>query len=238
MSGRRCLVIGAGALGGPIALGLAAQGVPLRIIDDDTVELSNLPRQIHFRDDDVGLPKVDALRTRLRRGDGSGETAAPAQAVEVEAVRFDATNARRLLADVALVVDASDSPVAKFLTCDQALARGLPYLVAAAIGTGGNLFIGAPGHACYRCLFEAPPDDADTCASAGVLAPICGIVAELAVQHALQILRTPTDVAYGSLVSASLDGAGPPWRRTTFQRRVGCACERRRAPLAVFANNK
>lgn len=237
MSRRRCLVIGAGALGGPIARGLAAQGVALRIVDDDTVELSNLPRQIQFRDDDVGAPKVDALRTRLRRGDGSGERAAPAQEVDVEAeaVRFDPTNARRLLADVALVIDASDSPVAKFLTCDQALARGVPYLIAAAIGTGGNLFVGAPGHACYRCLFEAPPDDADTCASAGVLAPICGIVAELAVQHALQILRTPTDVAYGSLVSASLDGAGPPWRRTIFQRRVGCPCERRRAPLAVFA---
>ncbi|MBK9070286.1 MAG: ThiF family adenylyltransferase [Myxococcales bacterium] len=233
MPGPRCLVIGAGALGGPIALGLASHGVALRIVDDDVVELSNLPRQIQFCDDDVGGPKVVALRERLR--EAGGEAGGPD--IEVEAVRFVATNARRLLADVALIIDASDSPVAKFLACDQAIAHGVPYLIAAAIGTGGNLFIGAPGHACYRCLFEAPPDDADTCASAGVLAPICGIVAQLAVQAAMQLLRSPTTVPFGSLTSASLDGEGPPWRRTTFQQRVGCACQHRRAPLAVYANN-
>lgn len=236
-AGRPVLIVGAGALGGPMAMALAAQQVPVRVVDDDTVEVSNLPRQIQFRDAHLGRRKVDALReVLLERG------AAP-DAVEIEAERFTTATAQRLTSGAGVIVDASDSPTAKFLTCDTALAMGLPYVIAAAIGERGNVFVGDRSGACYRCLFEAPPDDTASCASAGVLAPVCGMVASYACAYVRDLLAAdvaaqapshPSRPLAGTLAQVDLTSS-PAWRELHLTKRGDCACARRRRPLAVLA---
>jgi adenylyltransferase/sulfurtransferase len=206
-------VIGAGGLGGPIALALAADGVAVSIVDPDVVELSNLHRQIAFTGDDLGRAKAARLAAVIDACGG---------AATAHAVRFDAGTAAELVRGADLVVDGCDDPATKFLVADVAGAAGLPHVIAAAVGLGGNLFVGARGAACYRCLFEAPPDDAATCADAGVLGPVVGWIGGAAAGHGLRLLAGDRADA-GSIVVVDRPGGAP--RAVRLTRRPGCPCE-------------
>ena len=207
----RVVVVGAGGLGGPIALALASRGAQVTIVDDDLVELSNLHRQIQFGMSDLGTPKALALAARI--GPGARGVVG----------RFTEATAGELASDCDLVVDGSDDPATKFLVADRARARGTPYVIAAALRYGGNVFASATGASCYRCLFEDPPDDAPTCGDSGVLGPLVGWVGGVAADRALRLVGGETSLAGTIWVLEDLRRGGP--RELAIARRTGCVCE-------------
>ncbi len=157
----------------------APRGSELIIVDADVVELSNLHRQIQFTAADVGRGKAERLAAAVvaRGGRARGY-----------ATRWTREDADDLGDGVAVVVDGTDDPATKFAVCDWAMAAGVPYVIAAAIGLGGNALAGAPGAACYRCLFEAPMPAA-TCSIAGILGPVVGVVGGVAAALAIGLAR-------------------------------------------------
>jgi molybdopterin/thiamine biosynthesis adenylyltransferase len=211
-------VIGAGGLGGPIARSLAAAGYGVRVVDPDVVELSNLQRQVQFTGADLGAPKATALAAAITRR----HAGARAHAI---VGRFDAASAAAILDGVDAVVDGTDSPDAKFAVGDAAVARGLPHVIAGALRYGGNVFTGGAHAACYRCLFEAPPGDADapTCADAGIFGPVCAVIGGLAARELLRLLAGDHAHAGTILVVDDLRRGLAP-RRVRFRPRAGCSC--------------
>ena len=215
----RATIIGAGGLGGPIALSLAAAGLELVILDPDVVELSNLHRQIQFTAEDLGQAKA----TRL-----AGLVAARGGVARGVAARWRPEDADDHTQDADLLVDASDDPETKFAAADWAVANGRAYVIAAALRYGGNVMAGAPGAACYRCLFEEP-GEAPTCAGAGVLGPVVGAIGGLAAAIGLGLARGDRRLA-GTLVAIDDLRADAP-RFVRFAPRPGCrACARALIP--------
>ncbi|RMH38878.1 MAG: HesA/MoeB/ThiF family protein [Deltaproteobacteria bacterium] len=216
------VLIGAGGLGGPIAYALAAAGdCTLTIVDDDVVDLSNLQRQIQFATADVGAPKVDALARELaRRGVAAGR-------VRPVRARFDASTAAELLARADVVVDGSDNFATKFAVNDACAAAGLPFAIGGVLRYTGQVLAAAPPESgCYRCVFEAPPPDADadSCADAGVLGAAVAVVAGACARTALALAAGDRSDAGSLLVFDDLS-RGARARRVSFRRRPGCpAC--------------
>jgi adenylyltransferase/sulfurtransferase len=223
MTPRRATIVGAGGLGGPIAISLGAAGVDLTIVDHDTVELSNLHRQIQFTAIDLDQPKASRLAGLVVARGGRAHGAC---------VRWTPETADELGADADVVIDASDSPTTKFAVADWAVASGRCYIIAAALRYGGNVMTGAPGAACYRCLFEDPVE-APSCADAGVLGPVVGAIGAVAAAHALGVLRGDRSFAGALFVFDDLRRSAEP-RIVRFAPRAGCpACAR--APISPVA---
>jgi molybdopterin-synthase adenylyltransferase len=186
----RALVIGAGGLGTPVLLYLAAAGVgTLGVIDDDVVTLSNLQRQVIHATPDIGVPKVDSAAATIRRLN-------PHVAVEQHGMRFTAQNALDLLSRYDIVADGSDNFATRYLVSDACYFARKP-LVTAAMGTfDGTLTTiraherGADGkpNPTYRCLFPEPPPPGTVpaCAEAGVLGALAGVIGSMA---ALEVIR-------------------------------------------------
>jgi molybdopterin-synthase adenylyltransferase len=218
----RATIIGAGGLGGPIALSLAAAGIEIVVIDPDDVELSNLHRQIQFTTQDLGHPKA----TRL-----AGLVVARGGVARGVVGRWRPEDADAHTQDADLLVDASDDPATKFAAADWAVTNGRTYVIAAALRYGGNVMAGAPGYACYRCLFEEP-GEAPTCADAGVLGPVVGAIGGLAAAIGLGLVRGDRRLA-GALVAIDDLRADAP-RFVRFAPRPDCpACVR--APISPLA---
>lgn len=173
-------MIGAGALGGPAAMYLAAAGIgALTIVDDDTVSLSNLQRQVLFATPDVGRAKTEAARERLGALN-------PDVNVLIKNVRLDAENAAALIAGADIVIDGSDSFTTRFDVNAACHRAGVP-LVSGAVGRWSaqvsvfrsGLTKGRPiGERlpCYRCLVSEMPDTEETCAMVGVIGPLTGMI--------------------------------------------------------------
>jgi len=209
----RVAVVGAGGLGGPIALGLAAAGVEVVVCDDDVVDLSNLHRQVQFRGADLGQPKAPALAARIVAGGGRARPVVG---------RFAAATAAAMVGDCALIVDGSDDAATKFAVADWARATGRRYAIAAALQYGGNVFCGGPGAACYRCLFEEAPPDAPSCGDAGVLGPVVGWVGGVAAERVLRLAAGEAGVAGSVWVVDDARRGGA--RVVTLARREDCVC--------------
>lgn len=185
----RMLLVGAGGLGSPIALYLAAAGVGhLRIVDDDRIERSNLQRQIIHRDTDVGVAKVISAAAAIKALNPD---------VEVEAVdaRLTAANVDALLADCDLVIDGADNFPTRYLINRACLHHAIPWVYGAVQRFEGQVSVFAPHRArgmapCYRCLFpEAPlPGDAPNCAEAGVLGVLPGVIGLLQANEAIKLV--------------------------------------------------
>jgi molybdopterin/thiamine biosynthesis adenylyltransferase len=215
---RGVLVIGAGGLGCPAALALAAAGVRrIGLVDDDRVDASNLPRQVLFGDEDVGELKVVAAARALGRR-------FPEVKVETHAVRFDAASALALVAAYDVIVDGSDNFATKFVANDAAVLAGRPLVHGAAVGLGGQLLtVPAGGHPCYRCLFEElpPPGAAASCAEAGVLGPVPGVIGALQASEAARLLRDEKPAFSGRLIQ--YDSLGMTVRDVSFNANPACA---------------
>jgi molybdopterin/thiamine biosynthesis adenylyltransferase len=223
MTTLRATIVGAGGLGGPLAMALGAAGLELVIVDHDHVELSNLHRQIQFTAVDLDQPKAARLAGLVVAQGGTARSAAR---------RWESETADALGADADVIIDASDDPVTKFSVADWAVANGRCYVIAAALRYGGNVMAGAPGVACYRCLFEEPID-APTCADAGVLGPTVGAIGGVAAAVALALARGDRALAGALLVFDDLRRAADP-RVVRFAPRPGCpACAR--APISPVA---
>jgi molybdopterin-synthase adenylyltransferase len=191
------LIIGAGGLGCPAALALGVAGVTrIGVCDNDQVDATNLHRQVLYGDEDVGAPKAAAFARAMARR-------FPRLAVEPHAVRFDVTTAAGLVAAYDVIVDGTDNFAAKFLANDAAVLAGKPLVHAAAVGWGGQLMtIPAHGRPCYRCLFEQPPAAGvgPSCAEAGVLGPVPGVLGALAGIEAVHLARGETPAFAGRLL--------------------------------------
>jgi adenylyltransferase/sulfurtransferase len=183
----RVLVVGAGGLGSPLALYLAAAGVgAIGLIDDDRVSLSNLQRQILFRTADVGRAKVEA---------GAEALAAlnPGSRIETHAVRLTADNALDLIGRYDIVADGSDNFPTRFLVNDACFLAGKTLVSAAVTEFEGQLATfkasdRAGAYPCYRCLHPEPPPEGTlrSCSEAGVLGAAAGVMGALA---ALEVLK-------------------------------------------------
>lgn len=206
--GLHAAIIGAGGLGGPLAHALAQAGLRLTLVDHDTVELSNLQRQIQFRTADIGRRKVEALADDLVRRGCARDRIRPL------ALRFEPDTASAVLDGIDLVIDGSDDFATKFAVNDHAVRAGLPLVIGSVLGYGGQVFALAPAgpagtpaarhRGCYRCLFEEPPagDDAGpTCADAGVLGAAVAVIAGHAARAALALAgpRRDRDMLGGGL---------------------------------------
>jgi adenylyltransferase/sulfurtransferase len=217
----RATVVGAGGLGGPLALSLGAAGLELTIVDPDVVELSNLHRQVQFITSDLGKPKATLL---------AGAVVAAGGRARGYQTRWRAEDADDLSGDSDIIVDGSDDPETKFAIADWAVANGRLYVIAAAIRYGGNVFAGAPGSACYRCLFEEAPLDAGTCSEAGVLGPVVGAIGGVAAALAIGLAKGDGTHAGSIFTFDDLRKSQDP-RIVRFAPRAGClACAKALVP--------
>jgi molybdopterin/thiamine biosynthesis adenylyltransferase len=175
------LIVGAGGLGAPAALYLAAAGVGrIGIVDPDTVALSNLQRQILYSGADVDRPKVEAAAGRLAGLNGN-------VAVEPIAARLTPDNAADLVRPYDLVLDGTDDFASRFAINAACLAEAKP-LVSGAIGrwTGQvGVFAGQP---CYRCLVPEIPPEAETCATVGVVGALAGVIGSMMALEAIKLI--------------------------------------------------
>ena len=177
----RVLIVGLGGVGAPAALYLAAAGVgALGLIDDDTVALSNLQRQIIFTTADADRPKVEA---------GAEHLAAlnPHIAVEVFPERLTPDNARALIERFDLVLDGTDDFETRFAVNAACVAAGKP-LVSGALGRWNGQVGVFTGRPCYQCLVPETPPDAETCARVGVVGALAGVIGAMAALEAIKLI--------------------------------------------------
>ncbi len=190
------VIIGAGGIGAPAAMALVAGGARrLTVVDDDTVEISNLHRQILFTAADVGRSKLEAFAEALeKRAPGVVVTRVPGRALPLTVAS--------IVADAAVVLDATDNFASRFLLADACALARVPVVHAAAVRWQATVFAVPPGgKPCYRCLFEdVPRGDAPDCATAGVVGPVCGVAGAVAADRALRILAGDAS-AYGHIVT-------------------------------------
>jgi molybdopterin/thiamine biosynthesis adenylyltransferase len=177
----RVLVVGAGGLGAPVSLYLAAAGVgTLVLVDPDAVDRSNLQRQVLYAEADLGRPKAAAAEERLMALNPNVE-------VEGLTVALTSENAHELVKGFDLVLDGTDDFATRFAVNQACMAAGIP-LVSGAIGrwTGQvGVFSGKP---CYRCLVPEVPPDAETCQAVGVVGALAGVVGSMMALEAVKLI--------------------------------------------------
>ena len=196
----KVFMIGAGGLGSPAAFYLAAAGIGnLTLVDDDVVDRSNLQRQILHTDDRVGTPKVDSALATLKALN-------PAIQIHTHQERLTSENVDRLLAGQDVVVDGSDNFATRYLVNDACVKHGIPNVHGSIFRFEGQLSVFWPGYEerrgpCYRCLFPEPPPPelAPSCAEAGVLGILPGVIGTLEAVETVKILLEIGDPLVGRL---------------------------------------
>ncbi len=193
----KVLCIGAGGLGSPSSMYLAAAGIgTIGMIDDDVVDASNLQRQILHATDRVGVAKVDSAETTLRGLN-------PDVKVDKHRTRITADNALQLIGGYDVIIDGADNFATRYLVNDSALRLGKPVIHASIFRFEGQITVfPANGSPCYRCLYPSPPpaEDAPSCAEAGVLGVLPGIMGVLQATEAIKILLGLGDTLAGRLL--------------------------------------
>ena len=189
----RVLVVGAGGLGAPAALYLAAAGVgTLGLVDPDAVSLSNLQRQVLYATADVDAPKVERAAARLHALN-------PHVEVRPHAVALTPQTADALVAGCDLVLDGTDDFATRFAVNAACVAAGVP-LVSGALGrwTGQvGVFAGRP---CYRCLVPEVPPEAETCAAVGVVGALAGVIGSMMALEAVKLIAGAGEALTGRLL--------------------------------------
>ena len=180
----KVLLIGAGGLGSPNALYLAAAGVgTIGIADADTVSLSNLQRQVIHFTQDIGKPKVESAAEKIRQINP-----------DVKVVTYDQfisqANASEIISDYDFIIDCTDSFASKYLVNDACVMAHKPFCAGGVVKYGAQVMTHVPGSACYRCIFPEPPaeNDVETCATVGVLGSVVGIMGSIQATEAIKYL--------------------------------------------------
>jgi adenylyltransferase/sulfurtransferase len=204
LGGARILIVGAGGLGCPAAIYLAAAGMgTIGIVDFDKVDLSNIHRQILYSTGDIGRAKIDVARERIL-------AANPNVDVEVFDARLSSANALDVMGGFDLVIDASDNFPTRYLVNDAAVMLGIPSV------------FGADDGPCYRCLFREPPPAGliPNCAEAGVLGILPGIVGSLQAAEAIKLVTGVGEPLIGRLLL--FDALAMTFREIQLQRDPDC----------------
>jgi len=221
----RVAVLGAGGLGSPALLYLAAAGVgTIAVIDPDVVDVSNLQRQVVHGVDDVGRLKVDSAADTIAQVN-------PLVEVVRQPVRVDASNALELLAGYDLVVDGTDNFATRYLVNDACVLLGVPYVWGSVFRFDGQVSVfwgrsgpdGAQEFPCYRCLFPEPPPagSVPSCAEGGVLGVLCASVGAAQGTEAVKLLTGIGEPLLGRLMVH--DALRATWRELTVRPDPDCA---------------
>lgn len=213
----RVLCVGAGGLGSPAILYLAAAGVgQIGIVDDDVVETSNLQRQIIHTSADVGRPKAVSAREKV-------ESLNPDVEVEVHETRLDNRNVMELIEGYDFVVDGTDNFETRFLVNDACTLAGVPYNHGSIFKFEGQVItFPSDGGACYRCIFpEAPPADmVPSCSAAGVLGVLPGTVGAIQATEAVKHLLGIGEVLEGRMLY--FDSLGMAFHEVSVRKNPEC----------------
>jgi molybdopterin/thiamine biosynthesis adenylyltransferase len=212
------LIIGAGGLGSPAAMYLACSGIgQITLVDDDSVELTNLQRQIAHTTANVGQPKVASAKETLLALN-------PHVKVNGLAVRADAALLDTLVAQADVVLDCCDNFATRQAVNSACVKHRKPLVSGAAIQMDGQITVydpRDPSSPCYACVF--PPDhtpEETRCATMGVFAPLVGIIGAMQAAEALKILAPIGQALTGRLLM--LDGRSMEWTQVRMPRKAGC----------------
>ena len=212
----KVLVVGAGGLGGPVALYLALAGVgTIGIVDFDVVDLSNLQRQVLHNTETVGIPKVEsAIRTLARYN--------PEVNVVPHEFSINSENAMELIAQYDVVVNGADNFATRYLVNDAAYLSGKPIVDGSILIFDGQLSVYEPGKGCYRCLFPEPPPPGmvPNCAEAGVLGALTGVIGSLQATETVKLILGIGETLTGRMLL--LDGLSMEFRVVRTRRNPAC----------------
>ena len=214
----RVLCIGAGGLGSPLTLYLAAAGVgTLGVVEFDTVDLSNIQRQVLYSTADVGRPKIEAARERLTALNPDIE-------IVPHALRLSSDNVIDLFRQYDIIADGTDNFPTRYLVNDASILTGRPNVYASIFRFEGQVSVfGSPDGPCYRCLFPEPPPPGlvPSCAEGGVLGVLPGIVGSLQALEVIKLILGIGDPLVGRL--AMFDALDFALREVTIRRDPDCA---------------
>ncbi|MDO9048561.1 MAG: molybdopterin-synthase adenylyltransferase MoeB [Methylobacter sp.] len=211
------LIVGAGGLGSPAAIYLAAAGVgTIAIYDNDVVDLSNLQRQITHHTPDIGTDKVISTRQTLNQLNPDVKIRAVKQRLEGEQLELEVTRA-----DV--VLDCSDNFSTRFAINNACVKQKTPLVSGAAIRFEGQVTVFTPGKnnsPCYNCLYNSDGEELQNCATNGVIAPITGIVGSIQALEAMKLLMNIGEALTGRLLL--LDGLTMEWNTMKLRKNPNC----------------
>ncbi len=211
------LIVGAGGLGSPAALYLAAAGVgTLTIYDNDTVDLSNLQRQITHHTPDIGTDKVISTRQTLNQLNPEVKVRAIKQRLEGDQLNYEV-----MQADV--VLDCSDNFTTRFAINSACVKQQTPLVSGAAIRFEGQVAVFTPGKnnsPCYNCLYHSDGEDLQNCATNGVIAPLTGIIGSIQALEAMKLIMNIGEALTGRLLL--LDGLTMEWNTMKLRKNPDC----------------
>jgi thiazole biosynthesis adenylyltransferase ThiF len=213
----KVLIVGAGGLGSPAAIYLAAAGVgTLTIYDNDVVDLSNLQRQIAHHTGDIGTDKVISTRQTLNQLNVDVQVRAVKQRLEGELLELEVTQAD-------LVLDCSDNFSTRFAINHVCVKHQTPLISGAAIRFEGQVTVFTPGKnnsPCYNCLYNSDGEELQNCATNGVIAPITGIVGSIQALEAMKLIMNIGATLTGRLLL--LDGLTMEWNTMNLRKNPNC----------------
>lgn len=212
------LIVGMGGLGNPVSLYLAASGIgKLTIVDGDTVDITNLPRQVLFSDAEIGNNKADSAANKL------GEQY-PDCDIEVVDEMFDPELAAFHLPQVNLVIDCTDNIQTRYMINQACVAEKVPLIIGAAIGFDGQHMMVDPNNensACYHCLYPSSEKaPANNCQTAGILGPVLAIVGGMQALTAIKYL-THNSAPINQL--SLFDGLSNQWQQFKINKQASCS---------------
>jgi len=213
----RVLIVGAGGLGSPAALYLAAAGVgTIGLVDFDQIDVTNLQRQIMYTTANVGQRKLDVSAERLQQLN-------PEIEVRTHAARLTRDNALEILADYDVVIDGTDNFPTRYLVNDACVLLKKPYVYGSILRFDGQVSVfDAERGPCYRCLFREPPPPGlvPNCAEGGVLGVLPGIIGSLQALEAIKLIADVGEALIGRLVL--FDALALRWRELKLKKNPGC----------------
>ena len=217
LANAHALIIGAGGLGSPAALYLAAAGSgSITLVDDDVVEISNLQRQIAHQESSLGEPKVESAKQQLQALNKSCEVFALAE-------RFDEGKWQDRFSEFDVVLDCSDNFETRFAVNRLCFSSGVPLVSGAAIRMEGQFAVYDPRESdspCYRCLYSEDGEDNLNCSTTGVLAPLVGVVGAMQALEAIKLISGYGESSAGKVLI--YDALSLSWRRLNLPKNPDC----------------
>jgi len=211
------LIMGLGGLGSPVAMYLAAAGIgKLTLVDFDTVDLSNLQRQIIHNSSTIGQSKVESAAHTIQQLNPLVETICINQ-------RLDENQLKKLLNNVSLVIDATDNFASRFMINRACYSSSTPLVSGAAIRMEGQVSVfdfRKHESPCYRCLYDEDGEEDSSCSENGVMAPMVGIIGSIQAMEAIKLLADYGETLTGKLLIT--DAMHQDWRSMKFRKASDC----------------